>query len=65
METYNFFAISVYTMNLFSLMLGIAIGLSTGAFSRYRTWWIVCVYLCGVAGYYAIKAGVLLPYFKG
>lgn len=62
METYNFFNIGIYTMNLFSFILGMAFGLSTGAFNRYRSWWIVVAYFAMVAGFYAVKAGALIPF---
>lgn len=54
-----FFLISLNTMNLFSIIIGIIIGLSTGAFNRYRTWWIVVLYFGCVSLWYAIKSGAL------
>lgn len=52
-----FFDISLYSLNLFSFILGVIFGLSNGAFNRYRTWWIVVVYFAVVAAYYALKSG--------
>jgi len=61
MDYVNLFAISLGSMNLFSFVLGAIWGLSTGAFSRYRSWWWVVGYFMLVAGWYALKAkGVML-----
>jgi hypothetical protein len=61
----SFFEISLNTINLFSIMIGIIFGLSTSAFNRYRSWWIVVGYLGMLAGWYAIKAGALKPWGIG
>ena len=49
----TFFAISFATLNLFSFFIGMIVGLSTGAFNRYRAWWWVVAYFAIVALYYA------------
>lgn len=53
----TFFAISFATLNLFSFFIGMIVGLSTGAFNRYRAWWWVVAYFAIVALYYAYVAG--------
>lgn len=53
----NFFDISFVSLNLFSFMLGGIWGLSTGAFNRFRNWWVIVAYFAGVALYFAFKAG--------
>lgn len=61
---YSFFEISFQAVNLLSIMIGMVIGLSTGAFNRYRAWWLVVLYLVFVCLYYAMKAGVFAPYVR-
>ncbi len=51
-ELYNFLAISLYTVNLFSIIIGMIIGLSNGFF-RFRFWWIVVIYFALVAMFFA------------
>jgi hypothetical protein len=53
----NFFIISFTTMNLFSIIIGVMIGLCTGAFERHHTWLGVVAYFIMVAFYYAIMGG--------
>lgn len=60
----NVFTISFNTLNLFSFIMGMIFGLSTGAFNRYRTWWLVVMYFMGVAGFYAIKSGAAAQYIR-
>lgn len=54
-----FFEISLSSLNLMSIMIGMVLGLSTGAFNRYRAWWLVVLYLTFVALNYAMKAGMI------
>lgn len=61
----NFFEISFNTINLFSIMIGMIFGLSTGVFCRYRSWWVVVGYFAMLSGWYAIKAGALKPWGIG
>jgi len=58
-EFYNWFLISVGSLNIFSFVLGGMWGLSTSCFKRYRNWWIIAIYFIGVAIYFAVKAGDL------
>lgn len=60
----NVFTISLGTLNLFSFIIGMIFGLSTGAFSRYRTWWIVVAYFMVVALFYALKSGAFNHFLK-
>ena len=56
---YSFFEISLGALNLMSIMIGMILGLSTGAFNRYRAWWVVVAYLVMVSFNYAIKSGAV------
>lgn len=53
----NLFMISFKTLNIFSFILGMMAGLSTGAFDRHKPWLVVVAYFMGVAGYYALISG--------
>jgi predicted Na+-dependent transporter len=61
---FNFFEISIEAINLLSIMIGMGIGLSTGAFNRYRAWWLVVLYLVFVCLHYALKAGAFAQYIR-
>lgn len=55
----SFFEISLETINLLSIMIGMVIGLSTGAFNRYRAWWLVVLYFVSVSIYFAFRSGAI------
>jgi len=54
---YNWFIISIETLNLFSFVLGGMWGLSTSCFNRYRNWWVIAIYFILVAIYFAAESG--------
>jgi len=56
-DYYNWFLISIESLNLFSFVLGAMYGLSTSAFNRYKQWWNVAGYFVLVALYFAFKSG--------
>jgi len=58
-DYYNWFRISMESLNLLSFVFGAMWGLSTSCFNRYKHWWIVALYFIGVAIYFASKAGSL------
>jgi hypothetical protein len=55
----TFFHISVESLNLFSMVLGVIFGLSTGIFNRFYQWWLVVGYFAAVAFYFYIQSGAL------
>lgn len=61
---WNFMQISVSKLNLFSMVIGVIIGLCARPFDRHKTWLYIITYFVLVVLYFAYVSGNLSSFFR-